>query len=397
MLSMNSFAMPALALGFAVSAGVGGCMLDRRPLRPSDGGMGGDGGMTVTDGGGGMGGDGGIGGDGGMGGEGGMGGGSLITGSQYIPTAIRPMEAAMLTPARALFVWQNGDTPLERSLEGYEFCRTAGPVTEIDEVSECPNSQTIAGLFQALTPLVPNTTYRWKIRARYDGGYYSEWSAVRVFSTDDSLVGWWEMNGNASDTSPSMNHGTLQNGTSFGSGFVMQGLNLDGMNDHVTVSDQPAFDFGGGDFTLSVWVFTQETGANQVFIEKRDGANGYLLTRRASGALRFHGDVCGVVEGGMLTHGDWHHVAVRRNSSAVRIYIDGTEVGAGSCTENFSNPAVLTFGCNTPTNTCTEPLNGIMDDVMLLGGTTIESIENEFCAGHALAGTDPLPPSCLGP
>lgn len=338
----------------------------------------------------------GEGGHGGLAGESGQAGQAGAGGSDvYIPNPVRPFPGQVLTPTHALLSWTMPELPSGKEVNGYEYCATSDVLAPIDDPSQCPGEMMTLSGYAVLDPLTPSSNYRWKVRARFKEGGVSSWSAVRGFSTDGSLIGRWSMDGNGLDSSGAMNDGSLQNGAVFGPGLVMAGLQLDGMNDHMTVSDQPLFNFGTNDFTLSAWIYTQETGKNQVFIEKRDGTNGYLLTRRASGILRFHGDQCGVVDGGVLLHGEWQHVVARRKGATIQIYVDGEEVGSGNCAENFSNSAILTFGCNTPTNTCTEPMSGMMDEVMLFSGTAAEAVTNEFCVGKALSGIDPLPALCF--
>jgi hypothetical protein len=220
----NGLSGPVLGLGLALSA-TAGCELDRRPIY-SDGGMGGDGGMTVTDGGGGTGGDGGMGGDGGVGGDGGMGG--LIMGSQYVPSPLRPADSATLPPLNAFYLWGSGSVPAGRTVENYEFCRTAGAAGEIDGIDLCPASALLPEVFNVLDPLPATTTQRWKVRARYTGGYYSEWSSVLVFSSDNSIVGNWLLNGDANDGSTAGHDGALLGGASFAAGLFGEALSLDG-------------------------------------------------------------------------------------------------------------------------------------------------------------------------
>jgi hypothetical protein len=398
MLTMNSIAVslsrlglgaPALALGLTMASSLGGCELDRRATGgPSDGGMGGEGGMTVTDGGGGMGGD---------GGEGGM-GSVLITGSQYVPAPFRPLDAAILSPTRAIIQWQNAETPAGRTFDSYEFCRTTGPSSEIDDASECPNGLLLPDLFQVLNPLDPDTTYRWKVRARYDGGYYSEWSAVRVFSTDHSLVGWWWLDGNANDSSAHGHTGSLQNGAAYAAGRINQALSLDGTNDFLNVPSSADFDFASGDFTLSAWVRPARNGVNESFIAKRDMTNsGYELYRSATGQLIFFTPAHGSeAVGPVLPTGEWHRIGASRTGGMVRLFVDGVPVSMGASPDSFANGAALTIGCNGVVAGCTEQFQGLMDDVIVRNAASSDAqLLNDYCADQALAGIDPLPTVCL--
>lgn len=378
---VTGYTLPA-ALSLASAAGVGGCMLDRRPIF-NDGGTGGDGGTTVTDGGSSTGGD---------GGDGGMGGGPLISGSQYVPAPARPMDMTTLAPTRAFHSWQAGEIPEGRTLEGYDYCVTTGPASEIDEDSECPGPTNPSSPYGVLDSLLPSSTYRWKVRARFDGGHHSEWSALRVFQTDDSVTGWWRLDEGsgslASDSSPSNNDGALQNGPLWTPGFLGQALAFGGTR-LVAVSDDSSLDFGTGDFTFSAWVRSDSTGAHQAILHK----GSFSLYKQDTGRLTFFTPGCGIlISAGDVTAGDWHHALVRRAGTTVRLYLDGVQTGTGDCAENLTNGVTLALGCEA--SPCSDPFDGAIDDAIVTGASTSDPI-NEFCAGSALAGTTPLPAVCL--
>lgn len=383
----NPFRAAVLALGMtACGAAVGGCELDRRPLGgPSDGG-GGEGGM-VSDGGGGMGGDGGI------GGEGGMGGGPLISGSQYIPSSVRPSEGATLVPTWAQVLWQNGELPMGRTLNGYRFCSTTGPVTEIDDASECPNGQDLTELYLVLNPLDRNVTYRWKVRARYDGGHYSEWSAVHVFSTDDSLVARLRLNGDAIDSSTGGHNGTLQNGVGFGAGIEGQALQCDGVNDYS--------DFGtglnlSGPLTVSAWIYGNGVPVSADSGILTQGGLSYALTYHTDGDVYFYiGDGSNNLHAPVSPNA-WHHVLGTfdgtTNPGGMRFYLDGSPAGMGGST--FATTGAT--GSFWIGRYSTSYFKGLIDNASVYNrSVSAEAVLNEYCATQIVGGVVPIPPACL--
>jgi hypothetical protein len=319
-----------------------------------------------------------------------------VLGTQYIPTGTHPTLGQKLPDTHAYLSWSAPSAvPEGKTLDHYEACWAKGTVFELGTESECPNQTTTADMHAVIHPLQAGTQYFWKVRAHYADGDFSYFTYAQPFRTDASLIGWWEMNGNGNDSSSATHNGSVQNGASFVTGHAGDALKLDGVNDFMIVSDDPSFDFGTNDFAFSAWVFLEETGANQAIIEKRNGTNGYLISRRSTGNLRFQGDGCGAFDGGPLGLGAWHHIAASRTVTGVTLYIDGQSAGSGACNENFSNNAVLTFGCNTPTNGCAEPVKGSIDDVVFLDReATAATVLNEYCAGMALSGASPMPASC---
>ncbi len=89
-------------------------------------------------------------------------------------------------------------------------------------------------------------------------------ASIQASTTDclpvpSGLVSWWPGDGHANDI-VGENHGTLQNGATFSTGFVTsgngQGFSLDGVDDIIDVGSPQALDdlFNGiHDFTVSVW------------------------------------------------------------------------------------------------------------------------------------------------
>jgi len=377
------YAASGLALGMTVSgAALSSCELDRRPIYgASDGG----GGM-VTDGGGGMGGDGGIGGDGGM-------GGGLVAGSQYIPAITRPNDGLVLPPTWAFMSWQSGAQPSGRILQGYELCRTNGPLAEIDDALECPNSQIFSDAFFLLDPLAEDSDYRWKIRARYDGGYFSEWSAVRLFSSDHSLLARLRLNGNALDESSAGNDGLLQNGAGFSTGLDGQALQCDGVDDYA--------DFGAGlnlagPLTVSAWIFGNGLPSSSDSGILNNGALNYALTYHTDGRIYFYINNGANSLNVSVSPGSWHHAVGTFDGTTgvggMRLYLDGVLAGmkaSTSATTGATGP--LWLGRYNDSY-----LNGRIDQVTVYDSAlSLETQRNEYCATLASAGMPPPATECL--
>jgi hypothetical protein len=150
-------------------------------------------------------------------------------------------------------------------------------------------SRMIATPFAAMDPVAPVTSNYYKVRARFDDLSVSAYSALRNFSADGSLVGWWLLNGTVADASSGGHVGALQGGAAFAAGLIGQALSLDGVNDSFTVANTNDHNFGTGDFTLAAWVRPGRDGVAEALITKRSSSNGYELyraNRRTSGLLR---------------------------------------------------------------------------------------------------------------
>lgn len=394
MISINPFATslsrltsgltaPALALGLAMGAALPACSSNN----PTTDGGGGDGGMTVTDGG--TGGDGGVGGDGGMGGDGGS--GPLIAGSQYVPVPTLPASAALLPNERFFLSWHAGDLPAGRTFQNYEFCSTLGAASEIDDPSLCPFGMTFPNFTVFLDLPFANSTFRWKVRSLYDGGHYSDWSAVQVFSTDISLNAWLRLDGNVNDGSGLGHNGTAHGGVGFIAGVDQQALSCDGVDDYVDLGGGLAL---AGPLTVSAWIYGNgtPTSANSGILNQ--GALNYALTYHTDGRVYFYINNSGNSVSAPVSPGAWHHILGIFNGTTaaggMRLYVDG--ILADQKASSFATTGAtgnLEIGRNL-----TSYFNGRIDNVTIYNVALSDAaILNEYCVTPA-SGGGTLPAAC---
>ncbi|MDO8508470.1 MAG: LamG-like jellyroll fold domain-containing protein, partial [Nanoarchaeota archaeon] len=78
--------------------------------------------------------------------------------------------------------------------------------------------------------------------------------------------------GNAQDTSGKNNNGVVHGATYTSDGIVGGSYNFDGVNDYIDATSSSSLDFGGNDFTVSVWVdLTTGTSNFRSIIDKSTG------------------------------------------------------------------------------------------------------------------------------
>lgn len=114
----------------------------------------------------------------------------LIPGDDYSPQAVRPNPDQQLPPTRAYLLWKDGDIPTGRQVTGYQVCSTTEDASAISGESQCPNSLVVQDPHTVLGDLKPKATHHWKVRTLFDGGAYSQYSALQTFSTDTDEVPW---------------------------------------------------------------------------------------------------------------------------------------------------------------------------------------------------------------
>ena len=101
---------------------------------------------------------------------------------------------------------------------------------------------------------------------------------------DPGLAGYWKLKGNCRDYSGRGNHGVN-----------VDAGNFNGRDSYIEVPDSPSLGFGSGDFSISVWVYTERDiddvigdVLSKYDPEKRKGFN--LSVKASSGGYSSHGD-----------------------------------------------------------------------------------------------------------
>jgi len=176
-----------------------------------------------------------------------------------------------------------------------------------------------------------------------------------------ALVAHWAGDGNGLESVSGRTASAL-NGASYRPGVLGQAFSFDGIDDLYSVPDDPAWAFGGGDFTISLWVtfdslavgaagtlqnplIAQDEGGGEKakwsFSYNADGITPVFHINDSVSAGEF------VFEAGsyVAVVGEWHHFAVSRAGSNFSFYVDGGPVATG--TSSFPVPdanTALTFG-----------------------------------------------------
>jgi hypothetical protein len=133
--------------------------------------------------------------------------------------------------------------------------------------------------------------------------------------------------------------------------YLSSSMYFDGTGDYITLSDSDAREFGGGDFTIELWVKTTIATQYATLLSRTPTAFGsgmwsILMNTTASGGQVgvYVGDYSTgaslvTTSGASIRDDSWHHVAVVRNGSSFVCYIDGTSRGTGSWAGSITNIA----------------------------------------------------------
>ena len=172
-------------------------------------------------------------------------------------------------------------------------------------------------------------------RADSPGAGPARQSAQEPPRSESGLVARWKFDGDAND-SAGANHGTIRGNPTYVTGKSGQALNLDG-DDCVDCGNASALNFDTGDWAVSAWIKTTQSGAEDenkgtVFANGADGGGG---VRYALAVSEGESDKITVTTDDDLSKiqaisitavndGAWHHVAAVRYEARLLIYVDGT-------------------------------------------------------------------------
>ncbi len=208
------------------------------------------------------------------------------------------------------------------------------------------------------------------------------------------IVAWWPGDGNTNDII-SGNNGTLQNGTSFDTGFVDQAFNLDGIDDYVSVPHNSLLQ--PSQITVTAWINadpTQPDPSRYLVVDKSHGftdATGWALQGESSGGrIAFvYGNGSSFPEVFSTTNvldNSWHFIVGTLDGITLKIYIDGSLEGSLPYTGTpAGNTRDVNIGASWGGGLFTRFFDGLIDEVTLydraLSDAEILAIYNAGNAG----------------
>jgi glucose/arabinose dehydrogenase len=224
--------------------------------------------------------------------------------------------------------------------------------------------------------LLPQTTYRFRVRAVDATGNLSDYSNIAAATTPSAppppsgLVAAYAFGEGAGtfvgDLSGAGNHGTANGGSYTPSGRYGSALAFNGLSDVVVVPDANSLDLTNG-LTIEAWVFPTTTLSSWKAIAQKE-TDAYFLnantgTNKVGMGGTWSGSVASLSGPNGLVPNQWTHVAGTYNGSQLRLYVNGAQVATQSRTGNLQvTGSPLRLGGNTYS---TEYFPGRIDELRI--------------------------------
>ena len=189
---------------------------------------------------------------------------------------------------------------------------------------------------------------------------------------DYTLLGYWQLDGDANDSSGYGHDGTVHGGAVWQptGGKVDGALLFDGLDDCIVIADDGDFDIVD-ELTITAWI--KKAPDNDGYVLMRNAAdNSYryygIYTRGTADEVRFYYETSGGLANeawSSITIDDdlWHHLALVVNYPTAQLYIDGQPRSEETMNGNMlSGTANVKIGRRDPDNYYFE---GLIDEVRI--------------------------------
>lgn len=214
-----------------------------------------------------------------------------------------------------------------------------------------------------------NTSYEYTQELSDGGAAYDEplWSSTVLLLNGNGVNGSTTFTDETGKTQSSVG-GNAQIST-VQSKYGGASMAFDGSGDYFTFPDSNDWDFGTGDFTVELWArFTSSSSIMTLICNYLNSSTGWSLQRRSdNNNLVFgNGDTHILAKAWTPTSGVWYHIAICRQGTNLRAFIDGVQLGTtvtnSSNITGSTNPLVVG---SLYLSSYIQNFNGYLDDIRI--------------------------------
>ena len=234
----------------------------------------------------------------------------------------------------------------------------------------------------------------------------------------NGLVGWWPFNGNANDESGNGNNGIV-NGSSLTIdrlGNNASAYYFNGLNNYIDIASNNTINFQN-EFSISVWLITNQNNFNAGIIGKWNDFNGLLQDGQEEFALTVNDGVVNTMFALLRTNtspntnfqvqfnnssyneNQWNLFTYIFNNNSITLYknnaIVGTASTTGSVINHIQNLEVGRYAGGQPTSGGNTHFNGSLDDIGIWNRALTEEELTSLYSGSPLGINETLQSNLL--
>jgi hypothetical protein len=146
---------------------------------------------------------------------------------------------------------------------------------------------------------------------------------------------------------------------------------FDGTDDYLSIADNANLRAGAGTFTIEAWIYRAATGSAHTIYAKGGASTGIVFQVTSGNVLRFTHTTTNIDSTGTIGLATWTHVAVVREgtgSNETKLYINGTQDGAGTVSTDFTQTEEVRIGTDRG---ATADFNGYISNLRFVKGTAV--------------------------
>jgi hypothetical protein len=162
-------------------------------------------------------------------------------------------------------------------------------------------------------------------------------------------------------------------------GFVTLGapagysVAFDGAGDYLTIPTNAALNLGTGDFTIEGWVYPTANSGDWFIISSTGTSGMFFGVRNSSAPTGFGYGRTGVawdyVTSVNPTTNTWQHIAITRSGTSIRLFLNGTQIGATQTSSQAYDLSVTATSIGS--QAANYYLTGYMSNLRVLKGTAL--------------------------
>jgi hypothetical protein len=144
-------------------------------------------------------------------------------------------------------------------------------------------------------------------------------------------------------------------------------LQLDGTEDYLGIASNDDFGFGTGDFTVEGFFYFDDVSGIKGLLDFRAGADvdvGIYLNLNAGQPDVYINGSSVITSATALSTGTWHHIAVSREGTTMRLFVDGVVKGTATVSTDLGTAKPLIIGSKW--SGLAEYLDGNIDEVRVV-------------------------------